>query len=77
MAEETANWRAGGSCSQQTGGAVEFFLGALKTEYLCCFHFASANELFQRIPECVHFCNFNRISLKNGLTPIEFRHKTA
>ena len=57
--------------------AMENFFGTLKTECLYRSHFSSGNELFQLISEYVHFYNFERISLKNGLTPIEFRSKAA
>ena len=57
--------------------AMENFFGTLKTECLYRSHFSSGNELFQLISEYVHFYNFERISLKNGLTPIEFRGKAA
>ena len=57
--------------------AMENFFGTLKTECLYRSHFSSANELFQLISEYVYFYNFERISLKNGLTPIEIRSKAA
>ena len=57
--------------------AMEYFFGTLKTECLYRSHFSSVNELFQLISEYVHFYNFERISLKNGLTPIEIRSKAA
>ena len=57
--------------------AMENFFGTLKTECLYRSHFSSVNELFQLISEYVHFYNFERISLKNGLTPIEIRSKAA
>ena len=57
--------------------AMENFFGTLKTECLYRSHFSSGTELFQLISEYVHFYNFERISLKNGLTPIEIRSKAA
>jgi len=57
--------------------AMENFFATLKTECLYRSHFSSLNELFQLISEYVHFYNFERISLKNGLTPVEFRSKAA
>jgi transposase InsO family protein len=57
--------------------AMENFFGTLKTECLYRSHFSSGTELFQLISEYVHFYNFERISLKNGLTPVEIRSKAA
>ena len=56
---------------------MENFFGTLKTECLYRAHFSTRAEVEQLITEYVHFYNFDRISLKNGLTPIEFRCKTA
>ena len=57
--------------------AMENFFGTLKTECLYRAHFSTRAEVEQLVTEYVHFYNFDRISLKNGLTPIEFRCKTA
>ena len=57
--------------------AMENFFGTLKTECLYRAHFSSRTEVEQLVSEYVNFYNFDRISLKNGLTPIEFRCKTA
>ena len=57
--------------------AMENFFGSLKTECLYRSRFSSIDELFQLISDYVHFYNYERISLKNGLTPIEFRSKAA
>ncbi len=57
--------------------AMENFFGTLKTECLYRAHFSSRSEVEQLISEYVNFYNFERISLKNGLTPIEFRCKTV
>ena len=57
--------------------AMENFFGTLKTECLYRAHFSTRAEVEQLVTEYVHFYNFERISLKNGLTPIEFRCKTA
>jgi transposase InsO family protein len=57
--------------------AMENFFGTLKTECLYRSHFSSNDALLQLISEYVHFYNFERISLKNGLTPIEIRSKAA
>jgi transposase InsO family protein len=57
--------------------AMENFFGILKTECLYRAHFSSRAEVEQLITEYVDFYNFERISLKNGLTPIEFRSKAT
>ena len=57
--------------------AMENFFGTLKTECLYRARFSSRAEVEQLVAEYVHFCNFERISLKNGLTPLEIRGKTA
>ena len=40
-------------------------------------HFASRAEVQQLVTEYVHFYNFERISRKSGLTPVEIRGKAA
>ena len=57
--------------------AMENFFGTLKTECLYRAHFTSRIEVEQLVSEYVDFYNFERISLKNGLTPVEIRCKTA
>ena len=57
--------------------AVENFFGALKTECLYRARLSSRAEVEQLVAEYIHFYNFERISLKNGLTPLEIRGKTA
>ena len=57
--------------------AMENFFGTLKTECLYRARFSSRAEVEQLVAEYIHFCNFERISLKNGLTPLEIRGKTA
>jgi len=57
--------------------AMENFFGTLKTECLYRTHFSSRAEVEQLVKEYVDFYNFERISLKNGLTPVEFRGKAA
>ncbi len=57
--------------------AMENFLGTLKMECLyrpCC---SSRTEVEQLVAEYIHFYNPEHISLKNGLTPLETRGKTA
>ena len=57
--------------------AMENFFGTLKTECLYRTHFSSRSEVEQLVAEYVDFYNFERISLKNGLTPVEIRCKAA
>ncbi|MBQ7867664.1 MAG: IS3 family transposase [Clostridia bacterium] len=57
--------------------AMENFFGILKTECLYRAHFSSRAEVEQLVTEYVDFYNFERISLKNGLTPVEFRSKAV
>ena len=40
-------------------------------------YFTTRAEVEQLVAEYVDFYNFERISLKNGLTPVEIRSKTA
>lgn len=57
--------------------AMENFFGTLKTECLYRKRFTNRSEVEDCVAEYVHFYNFERISLKNGLTPIEFRSKAG
>ena len=57
--------------------AMENFFDALKTECLYRACFSSRAEVERLVTEYVHFYNFERIPLKNDLTPIEIRGKTA
>lgn len=57
--------------------AMENFFGTLKTECLYRARFSSRAEVEQLVAEYIHFYNFERFSLKNGLTPLEIRGKTA
>ena len=57
--------------------AMENFFGTLKTECLYRARFSLRDEVERLVTESVHFYNFERISLKNGLTPLEIRGKTA
>ena len=57
--------------------AMENFFGILKTECLYRAHFSSRPEVEQLVSEYIDFYNFERISLKNGLTPVEIRSKAA
>jgi len=40
-------------------------------------HFSSRPEVEHLVSEYIDFYNFERISLKNGLTPVEIRGKAA
>ena len=57
--------------------AMENFFGTLKTECLYRAHFTTKAEVEQLVAEYVHFYNYERINLKNGLTPDEIRSKAA
>ena len=57
--------------------AMENFFGTLKTECLYLAHFSTRAEVEQLVTEYVNFYNFERISLNNGLTPLEIRSKAV
>ena len=57
--------------------AMENFSGIMKTECLYRSHFSSCADVEQLAAEYVDFYNFERISVKNGLAPVEFRSKAA
>ena len=57
--------------------AMENFFGTLKTECLYRAHFSTRTEVKQLVAEYFDLYNFERISLKNGLTPVEIRSKTV
>ena len=57
--------------------AMENFFGTLKTECLYHTSFANRFEVEQAVAEYVQFYNFERINLKDGLTPFEIRSKAA
>lgn len=57
--------------------SMENFFGTLKVECLYRRKFANRDEVQQTVNEYVHFYNFQRIHLKNGLTPFEIWSKTA
>lgn len=57
--------------------SMENFFGTLKVECLYRRRFANRDEVDQAVSEYVHFYNFQRINLKNGLTPFEIRSKAA
>ena len=57
--------------------AMENFFGTLKTECLYLAHFSTRADVEQLVTEYVNFYNFERISLNNGLTPVEIRSKAV
>ena len=57
--------------------AMENFFGMLKSECLNRMSFSSKADLEQAVAEYVQFYNFERINLKDGLTPFEIRSKAA
>ena len=57
--------------------AMENFCGTLKTEWLYRAHLSSRAEVEQIVAVYVHSDNFERITLKNGLTPLEIQSKAA
>lgn len=57
--------------------AMENFFGTLKTECLYRMKFSCRAEVEQAVAEYVAFYNFERINLKDGLTPFEIRSKAA
>ena len=57
--------------------AMENFFSTFKTECLYRINFSCRAEVEQAVAEYVHFYNFERINLKNGLTPHEIRSKAA
>ena len=57
--------------------AMENFFGTLKAECLYRASYRTRAEVEQLVSEYVHFYNCERINLKNGLTPLEIRRKTA
>lgn len=50
---------------------------ALKTECLYHLKFANRSEVEQAVAEYVQFYNYERINLKDGLTPFEIRSKAV
>ena len=57
--------------------AMENFFGTLKTECLYRTSFSDRKMVEDAVAEYVYFYNFERINLKNGLTPFEIRSKAA
>lgn len=57
--------------------AMENFFGTLKCECLNRMRFADRAEIESAVAEYMQFYNFERIDMKNGLTPDEIRSKAA
>ena len=57
--------------------AMENFFGTLKSECLNRIKFSNRAEVEKAVAEYVQFYNFERINLKDGLTPYEIRSKAA
>lgn len=57
--------------------AMENFFGTLKTECLYRMSLSCRTEVEQAISEYVQFYNYERINMKDGLTPFEIRSKAA
>ncbi len=47
------------------------------SECLYRVRYATRSKAEEPIAQYVHFCNFERINFKNGLTPYEIRSKAA
>ena len=56
---------------------MENFFGILKCECLYRTHYFTKAEVEQLVGEYVYFYNYERINLKDGLTPVEIRSKAA
>ena len=56
---------------------MENFFGTFKTECLYRCRPTTGEQVRQLVDEYIHFYNYERIDLKNGLTPYEIRSKTA
>ena len=59
------------------GTKEECALEKMKLQHFYRAHFSSRPEVAQLVSEYIDFYNFERISLKNGLTPVEIRSKAA
>ena len=57
--------------------SMENFFGTLKSECLNRMKFADMAQLEKAVEEYVHFYNYERITMKNGLTPYEIRSKAT
>ena len=64
-----------GNCYDNS--VMENFFGTFKTECLYRCRPTTGEQVRQLVDEYIHFYNYERIDLKNGLTPYEIRSKTA
>lgn len=56
---------------------MENSLDTLKSECLYCAHYTTRSQGENLVAQHVRFYNFERISLKNDLTPYKIRNKAA
>lgn len=56
---------------------MENFFGTFKTECLYRCHPTTDEQVRQLVDEYIQFYNYERIDMKNGLTPFEIRSKAA
>lgn len=56
---------------------MENFFGTFKTECLYRCNPTTGEQVQQLVDEYIYFYNFQRIDMKNGLTPFEIRSKAA
>lgn len=61
-----------GNCMDN--GIMENFFGRLKVEMFCGEKIESPRGFIEKLEEYIHYCNFERISLKlNGMSPVQYR----
>lgn len=56
---------------------IENFFGTFKTECLYRCNPTASKQVQRLVDAYMHFYNFQRIDIKNGLTPFEIRSKAA
>lgn len=55
-------------------GIMENFFGRLKVEMFYGEKFESPRRFIEKLEEYIHYCNYERISLKlNGMSPVQYR----
>ena len=61
-----------GNCMDN--GIMENFFGRLKVEMFYGEKFESPRKFIEKLEEYIHYCNYERISLKlNGMSPVLYR----
>ena len=61
-----------GNCMDN--GITENFFGRLKVEMFYGEKFESPRGFIEKLEEYIHYCNYERISLKlNGMSPVQYR----